>query len=148
MMSGPGTRFGPSGAPPPRAGMTDDCGCTIYDGGDFDRIHGRRDRNFPDDQPGVRRPPQLVRQLFGNQKPSAIDAERTRGGIVLIEISFDVEKDKARFPVADDQFKCSPEGVLSMMSWLADAFNGSGRTAGVSPDQTHRARLGGRAGHR
>ena len=28
-----------------------------------------------------------------------------RGGIVLIEMPFDIEKDKARFPIADHQVK-------------------------------------------
>ena len=48
-------------------------------------------------------------------------------------MSFNVEKDKARFPIADDQFKCSPDGILSMLSWLEDAFNGSGRIAEFPP---------------
>ena len=100
MTSGPGTKFGTSGSHPLRGGRVDDCGSPVDDRRDFDRIHGRRDRNLPDDRPSVRRTPQLFANSSEISSLPSLMLSDARGGIVLVEISFNVEKDETRFPVA------------------------------------------------
>ena len=78
---------------------------TVDERGGFDRIHRRRDRNPAHGHPGVRGSPKCARKLFRNQQPPLLDAERPRGRIILVEISFDVEENKTRFAVAHGQIK-------------------------------------------
>ena len=105
-ISGPGTEpSGAFGVWPLRGRQDRRLGRAIDDRGDFDRIHAGSDRNLPDVHTNLRRPSQLVRKTFGNQKPSALHAEQMRSGIVFKEVSFNVEKDKARLPIANYQVK-------------------------------------------
>ncbi len=117
-------------------------GDAVDDCGDFDRIQARGDRNLTDDRARIGRAPQPVRELLGNQKPSALDAEQTRDGIVLIEMAFQIEKDGTRFPIADDQVK-----RLARRDFFNDELVGGRlqrfrKNRRVSPDQLQRARLG------
>ena len=64
------------------------------------------------------------------------------GGIVLIEVPFNVEKDKTRFPVAHDEVKRLPGRPFFDNELIYGRTQRLRKSCGVSWYEPHRARLG------
>ena len=142
MTSGPGTEpAGTLGSPPARGGMVEDRGAPLTKVVTSIGYMVAAIEISPATSASVRGTPQPVRQFLGNQQPSALDAEQARRGIVLIEISFNVEEDKARFPVADHQVKRFIRSDFFDDEPVGRRIQGLRKDRGVPPDQLHRTRL-------
>src|SRR5438876_9903766 len=111
---------------------------------DLDRLHSRAHRNPAYVSSGVPWSPEHLRELVRDQKPPTLDAQQLRSSIVLVLVSFHVEKGEAGPDVAHSEIE-GRAGRKFLENELLERCSQRGGEQGIRSrlgDKRDRTRLG------
>src|SRR5437899_10563286 len=111
---------------------------------DLDRLHSRAHRNPAHVSSGVPWSPEHLRDLLRDQKPPTLDAQQLRSSIVLVLVSFHVEKGEAGPDVAHSEIegRAGRKFLEDELLERCSQRGGKHRVWSVLRNQCDRARLG------